>query len=518
MNNVKIDGNGLFARAAPESQGIPSGAITKVIDGIKGAGLDIHSFHVFRNGYLVAGGCAKPYNERMLRRIYSTAKSVSSLAVLFALQDGLLKPDDAIIRYFPDMLPDKVSDNLAALTVHDMLIMSTGMEVDGLEKYLLSKGEIEMARSFFSYDVSHAPGTKFFYNNAVPEVLGMLVQRLTWQTYVEYLAPRVFEPLNAYFTAQKTDQGWLDGSTTVSTILDLAKFTLLYLQGGMWEGRQLIDPGLIKAASTKQISTEGVTGMDAMFHKKDECGYGMQLWMNRFGGVRLVGAFGNVGMAIPDKNLAIVYTGMETKDIDSLIYDNIYQNLCQDVIPETGSSADDRARMEQRFLNWSAAPEDTAVESAFETQYGGKRFSVENNANAITGITFDFSDRKLIIEQNDYITTLSYGVAGEFEENPAGIRKPYNAQIVYGVERDTVYVSAGWDRDKFLFEIRHAADMISEFYELTFADGAALMFCENTLEKSRVFHGFGELPKFIDEVRDFDVSKYRERRTSKCKL
>lgn len=518
MNYATTDGSGAFTGATPESQGIPSRAITGVIDGIKDAGLDIHSLHVFRNGYLVAGGCAKPYGKKKLRRIYSSAKSVSSLAVLFALQEGLLKLDDPIIRYFPGMLPDKVSDNLAALTVFDMLIMATGMEVDGLEKYLLSKGEIELAGSFFSYEVKNKPGTVFFYNNAVPEILGMLIEKVTGQTYVEYLTPRVFSPLNAYFSVQKTDQGWLDGSTTVSTVLDLAKFTLLYLQGGMWEGRQLLDKGLIKQAVTKQISTEGVTGIDHMFHKKDECGYGMQIWMNRFGGFRLVGAFGQTGMAIPEKNLAVVYTGMETGDIDKLIYENIYLNLDTETADETESAAIDRDSMEKRFLNWSSAPENTAVESEYAAIYNGRRFSVENNTYGITGITFCFQSKKLIIEQGSVVTTLTYGTGGEFAENSKGINTPYNAQVVYGVETDTIYVSAGWIKNTFLFEVRHAADMITDYFEATFNDNEALLFCENTLDRSRVFHGFGDVPEFADEVECFDIEKYTTRRTSKCKM
>ena len=500
--------NGGFVKATPESQGIPSAAVGQLIKSVKDDGMDIHSLHIFRNGYLVAGGCAKPYAEKKPRRIYSAAKSIVSLAVLFAVQEGLLNLDDAIISYFPDELPDEVSDYLASLRIIDMLVMSTGMEVDELDEYIHSNGQNDIVRSFFSRNITNRPGTVFFYNNAVPEILGILIQKVTGQTYVEYLSPRVIKPLDAFFTVQLTAQGWLNGSTTVSTILDLAKFTLLYLQGGMWEGRQLIDPDLIKLATTKQISTEGISKNNAMSHLKDECGYGFQLWMNQFGGFRLSGAFSQMGMAIPEENLAIVYTGMETRDIDSYIYSTIYTNLKQEAIHETKSAVTDRYEMEHMFLNWSSAPDYSDSAPEIESKYDGKVFSIDNNKNNITGITFNFSDRSLTIEQGCEKIKLAYGINGEFIENPRCITKTYTPQIIYGADSNISYLSAGWNNKHFLFEIRYAADMISDYFVVTFSNDSILVISESTLERLNVY-GFGETPETDNKIEKSDGKKHR---------
>lgn len=113
-------------RSTPEAQGIPSAAIQKFVDAADKTVHDIHSLMVMHHGAVVAEGWWQPFEEERNHVLFSLSKSFTSSAVGLAVDEGLLTVDDPVIDFFPDDLPETISDNLAAMTVYHLLAMFTG--------------------------------------------------------------------------------------------------------------------------------------------------------------------------------------------------------------------------------------------------------------------------------------------------------------------------------------------------------------------------------------------------------
>ncbi|MBS1503458.1 MAG: beta-lactamase family protein, partial [Bacteroidetes bacterium] len=119
-------------RSTPEKQGISSAGISRFLDAVAHSGQQFHSLMILRHGYVVAEGWWAPYSAEHRQQLYSLSKSFTGTAIGLAQSEGLLSVDDPVIKFFPDMLPGQVSDNLAALKIRHLLSMSVGHDKDSI--------------------------------------------------------------------------------------------------------------------------------------------------------------------------------------------------------------------------------------------------------------------------------------------------------------------------------------------------------------------------------------------------
>ena len=104
--------------------------------------------------------------------------------------------------------------------------------------------------------MENEPGAPFVYNSAATYMLSAIVQKLTGMKLIDYLQPRLFEPLGIEGAAWESCPrginmgGWgLEVRTE-----DIARFGQLYLQKGMWQGKRLIPEAWVKEATSRQVS------------------------------------------------------------------------------------------------------------------------------------------------------------------------------------------------------------------------------------------------------------------------
>ena len=152
------------------------------------ADIAIHSLEVSVAGRTVAVAGLAPFGPDVSHRLYSVAKSFTGLATRPLAEEGRLELDDPIIAHFPEMAP--VHPWLAATRIDDMLAMTgphsrTTYDADG-------DGWLE---SYFRVVPTHRPGTLFTYDTSASYVLSALVERLTRERMLDYLRPRLLEPL-----------------------------------------------------------------------------------------------------------------------------------------------------------------------------------------------------------------------------------------------------------------------------------------------------------------------------------
>ena len=139
-------------RSTPEAQGLSSKAISDFLLAAEQENLKLHSLMLVRHGQVVAEGWWKPYSADKIHLLYSLSKSFTSTAIGLAVAEGKLSIQDKVISFFPDDLPETISDHLAAMTVHHLLNMATGHTLDTTQR-MMERGD-NWARIFWRFHPS----------------------------------------------------------------------------------------------------------------------------------------------------------------------------------------------------------------------------------------------------------------------------------------------------------------------------------------------------------------------------
>jgi CubicO group peptidase (beta-lactamase class C family) len=273
------------------------------LDVVEATGLDLHSLMLVRHGYVVTEGWWAPYQADRIHLLYSLSKSFTSTAIGMAEAEGLLSIDDPVVSFFPDKVPADASSYVTGMKVRHLLAMASGHAADTGAK--LMKGGPDVVRTFLSIPLDQEPGSLFCYNQGCTYTLSAIITKLTGQRLVEYLRPRLFDPLGieqAHWaqTGEGIDQGFSGLHVVTESI---AKLGQLHLQNGRWEGNQLVPESYLAEAHRKQVDNS---------HQSEDPdwqqGYGFQFWVCRHGAYRGDGAYGQFCVVIPGADAVIACT------------------------------------------------------------------------------------------------------------------------------------------------------------------------------------------------------------------
>jgi len=374
----------VLPRSTPEEQGISSEGIGKFMQAIKDSGQEFHSLMILRHGHVVAEGWWHPYSPEHRQQLYSLSKSFTGTAIGLAVSEGLLSVDDPVIKFFPDLLPAEVSDNLAALKIRHLLSMTVGHGKDSILILEASASGVPWEKTFLSLPVVFKPGSQFMYNSGASFMLSAIIKKVTGQPAHEYLKPRLYEPLNI------TDTTWganFEGINMGASHLrmpteDIAKFGQLYLQEGMWNGKQVISKDWVAEASAKHIDNG----------KNDSSwgyGYGYQFWLNPPGGYRADGAFGQFSMILPklDAVVAITSESMATKTTMQIVWDVLLPEMKEAPLPKN-KGAHSQLVQELKALKYD--PPQMATTSPLAAKIDGKDFILDKNDFNTKAVSFGF--------------------------------------------------------------------------------------------------------------------------------
>lgn len=289
-------------RSTPEVEGISSQAIVDFVEAADKNVNTFDSFMILRHGKVIASGWWKPDSADKSHILNSVSKSFNSTAVGLAIHEHKLKLDDPVLKFFPAATPADPSTNLKAMTVRDLLTMSGGQAVE------LSMDGGPSVKQFLAQPVPYQPGTHFLYNTLGAYVLSAIVTKVTGQTTLEYLKPRLFEPLGIESPRwdNSPEGNSLGGYGLYLRTEDMAKFGQLYLQKGRWNGKQLVPRKWIEEATSKQIANENESHAQIGPDWKE--GYGFQFWRCRHNAFRADGAGGQFIVVIPDQDVVVAIT------------------------------------------------------------------------------------------------------------------------------------------------------------------------------------------------------------------
>lgn len=399
-------------RSTPEAQGLASTALLNFLTEVEQNIHELHSFMLVRHGHVVAEGWWKPYAPELPHMLFSLSKSFTSTAIGLAVGEGRLSVEDKVISFFPDDLPATISPKLAAMRVHDLLAMATGHDVDATEK---STQASTWVKGFLAQPVEHEPGTHFVYNSAATYMLSAIIQKLTGMTLLEYLKPRLFEPLGIENpTWEQSPQGINTGGWGLNIRTeDIACFGQMYLQGGIWKGKRLIAEEWIKTATSKQVNNDSNQAVDW------KQGYGYQFWRCQHNAYRGDGAFGQYCIVMPDQDAVIAITS-GVGDMQAVLT-AIWTHLLPAM---KGTPMPDNSAAQSQLKGWLARlaflPPQGKATSPMAATVSGKQYQIEAGAPnpdprvpTLKTMTFDFAQAGCTItirtDKDEQQFTCGYG-------------------------------------------------------------------------------------------------------------
>jgi CubicO group peptidase (beta-lactamase class C family) len=381
-------------RSAPEAQGVTSSGVISFIDAANAQIDCLHGFVLVRHGHVVAEGWWAPYSAQSRHALFSLSKSFTSTAVGLAVADGKLSVDEPVLKFFPDDAPAKPSDNLKAMRVRDLLTMSTGHHAEDIASFPFISDE-RLTRLFLALPVPHKPGTFFVYNTPATYMQSAIVQAVTGQTVLDYLQPRLFEPLGIEYPVWgQSKQGVSLGGYGLSLRTeDIARFGQLCLQKGRWNGRQLIPAAWVEEATARQVSNGSQPTSDW------DQGYGYQFWRCRHGFYRGDGAFGQFCIVMPSLD-AVVAINAGTRDM-ARVMNLVWDKLVPALQSSSPLPADDAraAELKSKLASLTLPMPAGSATSPTGERISGKVFALPGNEHKLDAIALEIgnSNETLVI-------------------------------------------------------------------------------------------------------------------------
>lgn len=464
--------------ASAESVGVSSKVVQSFVDRCMELDKQLHSLIVIRHGKVACEAYRDPYGPEYRHMMYSVSKSFTSTAIGFAIDEGLFKLDTRFVEIFPEARGDKPDEYLEKMTVEDLLTMRSGLSVTPF----MDKTKDRWFHDILSSKWVSEPGTKFLYISENMYLLCCIIKKVTSMGVIDYLMPRLFEPLGIDRPFWETCPRGIEagGWGLMIRTEDLAKFTLCYQQGGKFGGKQIVPEWWVKTATSFHADNSMNEELDS------KQGYGYCFWRN--GGCkesyRADGMFSQFGIVFEEYDACFISTGGE-----------IDEQRMRDVIWEFFPRAfDDNAKEEDGVeVSIPAYPRLPKRPRAFtEKLLAGKKivfgkspilniagfptsvvtlpasFMAREKAGNITNVSFDALENELVMRWSEgkEVNLIHIGMDGEYRWD----------NITLGHTPYTTCAVGCWNSERELeVHIRAIETTAERIFIFTFADGKVTM-------------------------------------------
>lgn len=293
--------NGKYPKSLTLGTKLDSVSLDKVLEDNKTV-----AFLIIKNDTIQYEKYFKGYNQESIIPSFSMAKSVTSILIGCAIDDGLIKSiDEPIIHYIPEL----EKNGFEKVTIKHLLQMTSSLKFS--ESYFNPFGEAasfyygrNLKREISKLKLKGKPGEKFEYVSGNTQLLGLVLERaLKVKTITQYFQEKLWTPLemeyNASWSIDKKNEGTEKTFCCINArARDFAKIGRLYLNKGNWNGKQIVSQKWVEE-STKVDTTEG----------SDE-GYQYQWWLpSNNGDFMAEGILGQFIYVNPSENIVIVRMG-----------------------------------------------------------------------------------------------------------------------------------------------------------------------------------------------------------------
>ena len=478
-----------FTRVSPESLGIPSSAVLDLLDELYRLGIEMHAFRLLRHGKLCAEGSWAPYQPDTPHIMFSFSKSLTSTAIGFAVQEGILSLDDRLLDLFPQEAPESPSENLQKCRVRHLLMMGCGHES---EIEWSSGGDSDWIRTFMHHPFVYEPGTHFLYNTAGTNMLSAIITKKAGLSLTKFLKPRLFEPLEMgeVFCQPLPDGTEMGGAGMFLTIDAMTRFVQFVANKGAWEGKQLLNPEWFEMAASKQIDNAGAGwGGDPDW----QAGYCFQFWRCAPEGVfRGDGAYGQFGVVMTKQDAVCVIqsASLRLQAVLTAIWEKLLPQISSAPLPENPKALHMlQKRLEKLELNPLLGIHNPGAEASlngavyvpnqplpgiWDMVGGAGSFEPEGGALRSLAFRFQGETAQLIVSEDSGETVIDLGMEGHFASSmvhgiPFGANASWRSRDALEIQLRNTQMATG---RRFLF--RFAGDQLDIIAESTLPEPAGL--------------------------------------------
>jgi CubicO group peptidase (beta-lactamase class C family) len=284
--------------STPEEQGLDPDLVAELF--LNAAEVEtIKALLVVKNGHLIAEGYFNGGSVEQDFRIQSATKSYTSALVGIALEQGCLTSlDQKMMEFFPELAERITDPRKGQITIRDMLQMRAGYpwEESSAELFDLLYSGFRPS-NLVDVPLVRDPGADFDYSNLTSHLVGVIVARACETDLKSFAQKHLFEPIEVQVGDWTTDwEGNYNGHGDLHfTARDMAKFGLLYLNDGEYEGKQVIPSDWVQ--ESLRIYSEDAWDYRVGRNFKD-IGYGYQWWSVTAGDHQYNLAWGHGGQQI----------------------------------------------------------------------------------------------------------------------------------------------------------------------------------------------------------------------------
>jgi hypothetical protein len=302
-------------------------------------------------------------------------------------------------------------------------------------------------------------------------MLSAIVQKVTGMTVLDYLKPRLFEPLgidNPTWVA--SPQGITAGAYGLAVRTeDIARFGQLYLQKGKWNGKQLIPAAWVEDATARQTANGSAPTSDW------DQGYGYQFWRSRHNTYRGDGAFGQYCMVMPELDAVVAITSgvRDMQSVMNLVWTKLLPAMKAEHLSEDKTA---KQKLDAKLSSLAIKLPAGNATSAVAQKVSGKWFEFPQNERNIQAVSFDFSGSSPVIavRTGNGVTKTPIGM-GNWQKNPDDFTNGLD-QFLSVPAHPLVATSGAWLADD-VFTVKLVLYQTPFYSSLTFKfDGEKLVF------------------------------------------
>lgn len=310
----------------PEDVGVDSKEIVEFFEDMKENKLEFHSFMLVKNGKVACEFYREPFNKETPHAAYSVSKTLTAIAVGFAISEELISLDTPIVDIFPEYVTLKTDKRIFNVTVRNLLTMTAGIQ----PCFFKDKAKIDWIKDYFNSSWYGEVGT-FRYVNENIFILSAIITRVAKMTLREYLKTRLFEPLGIETPYWETNKDGIEagGWGAYLKLEDFAKIMYCLSQNGKVEKQQIIPEYWVKEMTEAHADTSICNSLDTTN------GYGYCIWLNGAyeNTYRANGMFSQFGIVFPEENAVFVCFGAISSEQEAR--DCIWRHFPKAFIEET---------------------------------------------------------------------------------------------------------------------------------------------------------------------------------------
>jgi CubicO group peptidase (beta-lactamase class C family) len=300
--------------STPEEQGVDSVKLAEMLQEIQKQNIQINSLLVIRDGAVILDAYFhNPYDGTFPHDMASVTKSIMTTLIGIAADQGKIQLDQPILSYFPDRTIANLDSNKQQITVRNLAGMVNGFEsgcLSGDDPTLnLMRSNPDWIQAALDRKMVGVPGKNFCYDSPGMHLLSAILQQATGLTALEFAQQYLFSPLGIQDVFWETDpQGYTHGWGDLHLYpQDAAKIGYLFLNGGQWDGQQIVPADWVAEAVKPHVKAG-----------EDDYGYG---WWIDNDSYAASGRGGQHIFVVPSLKAIVVTTGagFEYDQVDPLL-------------------------------------------------------------------------------------------------------------------------------------------------------------------------------------------------------